>query len=126
MPSTASTMTTRGCGCDATMRSMVCRGLSQSVRKADAEPRAGVCAMRSGIALVNQRNLAWQGDCRKRQSKRPLDSCFAHDLRANAFGVCREGKPLHTFPDHAREAACPVETANAHSTRATTASLRMP
>ena len=24
-----------------------------------------------------------------------------HDLRANAFGVCREGKPLHTFPDHA-------------------------
>jgi hypothetical protein len=26
---------------------------------------------------------------------------FAHDLRANAFRVCREGKPLHTFPDHA-------------------------
>jgi hypothetical protein len=24
-----------------------------------------------------------------------------HDLRANAFHVCREGKPLHTFPDHA-------------------------
>src|ERR1700733_4100713 len=24
-----------------------------------------------------------------------------HDLRANAYGVCREGKPLHTFPDHA-------------------------
>src|SRR5262250_1189897 len=24
-----------------------------------------------------------------------------HDLRANAFRVCREGKPLHTFPDHA-------------------------
>jgi 8-oxo-dGTP diphosphatase len=29
---------------------------------------------------------------------------FAHDLRANAFRVCREGKPLHTFPDHALEA----------------------
>jgi hypothetical protein len=26
---------------------------------------------------------------------------FAHDLRANAYRVCREGKPLHTFPDHA-------------------------
>jgi NAD(P)-dependent dehydrogenase (short-subunit alcohol dehydrogenase family) len=25
-----------------------------------------------------------------------------HDLRANAFGVCREGKPVSTFPDHAR------------------------
>src|SRR5262245_20202855 len=24
-----------------------------------------------------------------------------HDLRANAFRVCREGKPLHTFSDHA-------------------------
>src|SRR5499427_3318610 len=28
-------------------------------------------------------------------------SLFEHDLRANAFRVCREGKPLHTFPDHA-------------------------
>jgi hypothetical protein len=26
---------------------------------------------------------------------------FEHDLRANAFGVCRERKPLRTFPDHA-------------------------
>ncbi|MBR0732303.1 hypothetical protein JQ636_28985 [Bradyrhizobium japonicum] len=33
---------------------------------------------------------------------------FEHDLRANAFRVCREGKPLHTLrwrgasgPDHA-------------------------
>ena len=26
---------------------------------------------------------------------------FEHDLRANAFRVCREGKPLRTFPDHA-------------------------
>jgi hypothetical protein len=26
---------------------------------------------------------------------------FEHDLRANAFRVCRDGKPLHTFPDHA-------------------------
>src|ERR1700746_2345649 len=24
-----------------------------------------------------------------------------HDLRANAFRVCREGKPLHTFPEYA-------------------------
>jgi hypothetical protein len=26
---------------------------------------------------------------------------FGHDLRANALGVCREGKPVPTFPDHA-------------------------
>jgi hypothetical protein len=24
-----------------------------------------------------------------------------HDLRANAFRVCREGEPVSTFPDHA-------------------------
>ena len=28
-------------------------------------------------------------------------SLFEHDLRANAFRVCREGKPVSTFPDHA-------------------------
>src|SRR5882724_12495152 len=26
---------------------------------------------------------------------------FEHDLRAHAFRVCREGKPVSTFPDHA-------------------------
>jgi hypothetical protein len=26
---------------------------------------------------------------------------FEHDLRANAFRVCRDGKPVPTFPDHA-------------------------
>jgi hypothetical protein len=30
---------------------------------------------------------------------------FEHDLRANAFRVCREGKPVPTFPDHALRAA---------------------
>ena len=30
-------------------------------------------------------------------------SLFEHDLRANAFRVCREGKPVSTFPDHALE-----------------------
>jgi hypothetical protein len=30
-----------------------------------------------------------------------LSHLFEHDLRANALGVCREGKPLPTFPDHA-------------------------
>ena len=29
-----------------------------------------------------------------------LISLFEHDLRANAFRVCREGKPVSTFPDH--------------------------
>ena len=28
---------------------------------------------------------------------------FEHDLRANAFRVCREGKPVPTFPDQALE-----------------------
>ena len=28
-------------------------------------------------------------------------SLFKHDLRTNAFRVCREGKPVSTFPDHA-------------------------
>jgi hypothetical protein len=28
-------------------------------------------------------------------------SGLEHDLRANAFRVCREGKPVPTFPDHA-------------------------
>src|SRR5258705_7296421 len=27
--------------------------------------------------------------------------CFEHDLRANAFRVCREGKPVPTFSDQA-------------------------
>jgi hypothetical protein len=31
-----------------------------------------------------------------------LGLLFEHDLRANAFRVCREGKPLPTFPDHAQ------------------------
>jgi hypothetical protein len=26
---------------------------------------------------------------------------FEHDLSANAFRVCREGKPVPTFPDRA-------------------------
>jgi hypothetical protein len=30
-----------------------------------------------------------------------MPSLFEHDLRANAFRVCREGKPVPTFPDHA-------------------------
>jgi hypothetical protein len=33
---------------------------------------------------------------------------FGHDLRANAFRVCREGKPLHTFSDHALRHEVPV------------------
>src|SRR5262249_44409098 len=35
------------------------------------------------------------------ESSTRFSSLFEHDLRANAFRVCREGKPLHTFPDHA-------------------------
>jgi hypothetical protein len=31
----------------------------------------------------------------------PGFTILEHDLRANASGVCREGKPVPTFPDHA-------------------------
>src|SRR5438552_17517220 len=33
--------------------------------------------------------------------RHPVYLLFEHDLRANAFRVCREGKPVPTFPDHA-------------------------
>jgi hypothetical protein len=32
---------------------------------------------------------------------------FEHDLRANAYRVCPEGKPVPTFPDHAPGALSP-------------------
>jgi hypothetical protein len=32
-----------------------------------------------------------------------------HDLRANAFRVCREGKPVSTFPDHAQTCSITME-----------------
>jgi hypothetical protein len=35
------------------------------------------------------------------ESHHDLISLFEHDLRANASRVCREGKPVSTFPDHA-------------------------
>jgi hypothetical protein len=35
------------------------------------------------------------------ESHHDLISLFEHDLRVNAFRVCREGKPVSTFPDHA-------------------------
>jgi hypothetical protein len=39
------------------------------------------------------------------ESSSRFSALIEHDLRANAFRGCREGKPLHTFPDHAL-AAC--------------------
>jgi hypothetical protein len=36
-----------------------------------------------------------------RLTRRVLSPMLEHDLRANAVRVCREGKPLRTFPDHA-------------------------
>src|SRR6516225_8381261 len=44
-------------------------------------------------------------------------SLFEHDLRANAFRVCREGKPVSTFPDHALSAPAGPETAPAAGLR---------
>src|SRR5437870_8178757 len=40
--------------------------------------------------------------------RHPVYLLFKHDLRANAFRVCREGKPVPTFPDHALE-PCPED-----------------
>jgi len=39
--------------------------------------------------------------CDQAESHCDLISLFEHDLRANAFRVCREGKPVSPFPDHA-------------------------
>src|SRR5262245_59168304 len=51
------------------------------------------------------------------ESHHDLIPLSEHDLRANAFRVCREGKPVSTFPDHAlaapgkpEEAAAPLRT----------------
>ena len=35
------------------------------------------------------------------ESHHHLIPLFEHDLRANAFRICREGKPVSTFPDNA-------------------------
>src|SRR6202047_2135422 len=43
---------------------------------------------------------------RSDQSDRDLIFLFEHDLRANAFRVCRQGKPVSTFPDHALRNTC--------------------
>src|SRR5258707_11605245 len=37
---------------------------------------------------------------RSKQHHSRMDSCLEHDLRANAFRVCREGKPGTTLSDH--------------------------
>ena len=42
------------------------------------------------------------GSVRRDHLGRPQQLISAHDLRANAFRVCREGKPVPTFPDHAQ------------------------
>jgi hypothetical protein len=34
---------------------------------------------------------------------------FEHDLQANAYRVCPEGKPVPTFPDHAPGALSPLK-----------------
>jgi hypothetical protein len=44
------------------------------------------------------------------ESSSRFSSSIEHDLRANAPGVCREGKPLHTFPDHALAALSKIST----------------
>jgi hypothetical protein len=35
------------------------------------------------------------------ESHHEFISLFERDLRADAFGICREGKPVSTFPNHA-------------------------
>src|SRR5438132_7691184 len=41
---------------------------------------------------------------------------FEHDLRANAYRVCPEGKPVPTFPDHAPGGAFPQKGSPAKRT----------
>jgi hypothetical protein len=48
-----------------------------------------------------QTRFAFVAGENRRTLFRIMPLLFGHDLRANAFRVCREGKPLHTFPDHA-------------------------
>ena len=51
------------------------------------------------------RGRAHRARCDEVGSPSRSSSLFEHDLRANAFRVCREGKPLRTFPDHALDGA---------------------
>src|ERR1700716_4478123 len=53
-------------------------------------PRAASCRPRWATGRAVNHSGARMGDF-----------LFEHDLRANAFRVCREGKPVPTFPDHA-------------------------
>src|SRR5262249_30728222 len=57
---------------------------------------------------VPEADSRWRGECFVFDERvalghglREKPKEFPHDLRANAFRVCREGKPLPTFPDHA-------------------------
>jgi hypothetical protein len=62
-----------------------------------------------GFALASDRLRSDQACCpvdgllpwEAARWKANLVSLFEHDLRANAYHVCREGKPVSTFPDHA-------------------------
>ena len=66
------------------VRDRVCPGgyLQRPLRPSDR--RAGLVGRAGGACAAFRRHAK-------------LD----HDLRANVFGVCREGKPVSTFPDHA-------------------------
>ena len=39
----------------------------------------------------------------------PYITCLSMISRANAFRVCREGKPVSTFPDHAQTCSITME-----------------
>src|SRR5438270_12775219 len=49
----------------------------------------------------------------------PLYLLFEHDLRANAFRVCRERKPVSTFADHALERSASAKLELLHAVELT-------
>src|SRR5215471_2412668 len=59
----------------------------------EAQRRAAYSVTSSAIARIDGKS--------KTQAPSRFSLLFEHDLRANAFRVCREEKPVPTFRDHA-------------------------
>src|SRR6516165_9281919 len=78
------------------MRQILTRKLSMrrfSRMEGEAQRRALIQSHWSAIARIDGES--------KTQAPSRFSLLFEHDLRANAFRVCREEKPVPTFRDHA-------------------------
>jgi hypothetical protein len=84
------------------------RGLNSLACAAYIRPAQNCMEDGGGVEPLTRRCHGFQDRCPPTQAS-PSRFMIAHDLRANAFRVCRAGKPLHTphqvrgrlFPDHA-------------------------